>query len=430
MGQVCPKAEKSPPSGLARRSEAFKTIAARGGAYQGQPLSRLDLTRAAFQGTPELSDGARCLLGFYLSHLDTTRLGEGSTSVWPGNAAAGAALGKKDSTIRRLKGELEHAGFLIRKYDRRNRPLDGDAIDLSPFLAQTPDILRALDERNAARRGAWKEARRPDQETQAAIDKSDERRRSILSGDPPEFERLNSTGINPDSCLGFEDFGEREPADSLPPPSAVSMAKQQLLDAKVLAKALDLSPSLTAALDPDGGGICPQQAAHRIWAALPGLFPDDSAGSIGHTFLWCAKRHGAKSFLFLAVALEDPTAKDRRKLFGWFATHPEQIDLTRNIARIRHKPKPIDPADDTPKLPADPFEREIAEIIADEMGAPAYNSWLAPQSVRFTVKGDHRVRIEHESKIARKYLIERYGSALARAAERLGYRGYTVKEPD
>lgn len=432
MGQVCPILEEDSESspGIARRFDNFEETAKRGGAYQGMPLSRLDLTRAAFQGTPDLSDGARCLLGFYLSHLDTTRLGEGATSVWPGNAAAGDALGKKDPTIRRLKGELEEAGFLIRKYDRRNRPLDGDAIDLSPFLAQAPAILRRLDERSAERRAAWDEARRPDQDTKAAVAQSDLAAESILSGNPLKNERLNSTLDLSDSCLGFDDFGEEGRGDSIPPPSAISAAKQRMLDAKVLAKALDLSPALRSALDPDGGGVCAEQAAHRIWSALPKLFPADSAGSISHTFLWCANRHGAKAFLFLAVALEDPSVKDARKLFGWFATHPKKINLSRNLARIRHKPKRIEPTDNKPNLPADSFEREIAEIIADEIGAPAYNSWLAPQSVRFTVKGDNRVRIEHESSIARKYLIERYGGALARAAERLGYSGYTVKEPE
>ncbi|MEO1280136.1 MAG: hypothetical protein AAFV69_00220 [Pseudomonadota bacterium] len=423
MGQVCLKDEDDPPtgslSGIAKRRDNFSDTAERGGAYQGLPISRLDLTRAAFQGTPELSDGARCLLGFYLSHLDTKRLGEGVTSVWPGNAAASEALGKKDPTIRRLKGDLEAAGFIIRKYDRRNRPLEGGAIDLSPFLIEVPAILKGIDERNAARRKVWEEARAPDQSTADAIS----------SGDPLKNERLNSTPKNIDSCFGFEGFEEKKPDEAELPTEAVTEAKQAIGEAKMLRKALDLSPKLSGALDPENIGISVETAASNIWSVLPDLFPNDSANSISHTFLWCAKRHGAKAFLFLAVALEDPTAKDPRKLFGWFATNPEKIDLSRNLARIKHKPKPIEAADDKPNLPADSFEREIGAAIAAEIGAPAYNSWLASKSVRFTVKGDNRVRIEHESAIARKYLQERYSRALKAAADALGYDGYVVKEP-
>lgn len=419
MGQVCLK-DEDPPEGVARRYDNFDETAERGGAYQGMPISRLDLARAAFQGTPELSDGARCLLGFYLSHLDTKRLGEGITSVWPGNAAACEALGKKDPTIRRLKGDLEEAGFIIRKYDRRNRPLEGDAIDLSPFLIEVPAILKTIDARSAARRHAWQEARQADQSTA----------RAKLSGDPLKNERLNSTPKNLDSCLGFEGFEEDKRGDMGLSTMVVADAKQAIGETKALRKALDLSPRLSNALDPENTGISVETAASKIWSVLPDLFPNDSANSISHTFLWCAKRHGAKAFLFLAVALEDPTTKDPRKLFGWFATNPEKIDLSRNLARIKHKPKPVKPMDDTPILPFDSFECEIGAAIAAEMGAPAYNSWLAPNSVRFTVKGDNRVRIEHESAICRKYLLERYSEDLKAAARALGYDGYIVKEPE
>ena len=428
-GQVCLKeetysdaarerAKENSRRGTALRSANYDEVAARGGEYYGLPVSRLDLWRAASQATPGLSDGARSLLNLYLTCLDTRKLADGVTSVWPGNGTAGRKLGKKDPTIRRLKGELEKAGYLIRKYDRRNRPLDGDAIDLAPFLAMVPSLLRSLDEDAAERKAAWEEQRKPDASTAHAE----------MSGDPLKNEPQNSTRKLFDSCLGSEGF-EKDEADSLSTPSTPMPASMQAFrEAKVINDALELSPRLKAAMDPEDEGISAQQAGERIWSVLPDLFPNDGANSMNHTFLWCAQRHGAQAFVFLAVALEDPTVKDARKMFGWFATHPEKIDLSRNLERIKHKPKPIEEKPQTLNKPGNAFENKIAEVIAAVIGVAKYNSWFAPHSIRFRESGGNMLIIEHESSVARNYIPNNMSAELRIAAENLGYDGYRVEE--
>ncbi len=418
-GQICLEEteEEEVFPGIAKRAENFQETAARAGDYNGQPISRLDLIRAAASGMPELPDAEFRLLIYYLCKLDTRKLGESKTSVWPGSVTTCDETGKGQSTIRRLKGRLEKSGLVIRKYDQRNRPLDGDAVDLAPYLAQVPSIMRKIEEKASIRQARWDTSRTPDEKTADAI----------VSADALRNERLNSTPKPLDSCLELEDSEKSDAENSSTNSQDFLATKRAVEDAKTINKALDLSPKLKTALDPDDQGVSAKQAADRIWSALPKLIDNDGSNSINHTFLWCAKRHGAKAFIFLAVALEDPTAKDPRKLFGWFATHPQKIDLTRNLERIKHKPKPFALNDDKPRLPGGTFENGIALAIVDQIGVPAYNSWLDPQSIRFTVKSD-RLVIEHGSPIAQKYLRERYGAQLSRAAETLGYDGFMIKD--
>ena len=426
MGELRPKESDDQPGscvqpGIAKRYDNFGDTTGQGANYQGEPITRLDLMRAQAQGLPGLSDGARCLLGFYLTHLDTRRLGQGETAVWPGNAAASEALGKKDPTIRRLKGELEQAGLIIRKYDRRNRPLEGGAIDLAPFLSRVPDLLRAIDKRIAARRATWHEARQPDQTTLLT-------QKTKTSGQGLEFKRLNSPLKLTDSCMDLIEFENEQKSKPIALTDTISDAELIQQESKAIAEALDLSPKLKQALDPEAAGLSVEEAAKSIWAALPGLFPNDSAHSLNHTFLWCTKRHGARAFLFLAVALEDPATKDPRKLFGWFATNPEAIDLSRNLERIRHKPKPVVATEVKAKLPGNGFEDEIAQTIIKELGVPAYNSWFAPESIRLAIKGDELV-IHHGSKVAQRYM-ERHGRAMKRAVRALGCKTYRLCDLD
>ncbi|MEM6415470.1 MAG: DnaA N-terminal domain-containing protein [Pseudomonadota bacterium] len=403
--------------GVAKRADNFRDVARNGAEYQGYPLSRLDLMRAAAIGTASLSDAARSLLTVYLCHLDTRRLSEGLTCVWPGNEAVGQAIGKTDSTIRRLKGDLEKAGYILRQYDRRNRPLEGGAIDLSPFLTAAPAILEDIEAKSAARKQAWADARKP----------ASPKVVSISSGEAPKSARQNSTRKLSDPCLEFSEF---EKAKEGKPPintRVIADAKQLILDQQAINQALDLSKRLKNEIDPEGEGVSPTQAADRIWEALPKLFPNDGAHSLGHTFLWCAKRHGAKAFLYLAVALEDPTVKDPRKLFGWFATHTEDIDLSRNLERIKHKPKPVDPQETMPKLPGGTFENEIGQAIADRISVPAYNSWFNPQSIRFVIKTDKLI-VEHANGFARDEINKRFARQLNAAAKEMGLNGFEIKE--
>ncbi|MEM6415414.1 MAG: helix-turn-helix domain-containing protein [Pseudomonadota bacterium] len=428
MGQLCLsnglRTDIEPSKGFAKRHSNFIEVTRDGEAYDGVPVTRLDMMRAIAQGLPDLSDGARCLLGFYISHLDTTRLSEGRVSVWPGNAAACEALGKKDPTVRRLKNELEKAGFIIRRYDKRNRPLEGDAIDLSPLLVQIPSILSDIEMRANARHAAWQDAKQANKSSRRS--QGSLTNKPKLSGEALEKERLNSPFKKTDSCINFD---RNKKARRLKKTSLWNIplaTKTTLDDQKTINDALALSSKLKAALDPEGQGISPKQAAKSIWSSLPKLFPEDAANSINHTFLWCAQRHGAKAFLYLAIALEDPTTRDPRRLFGWFATNPDKIDVSRNLERIHHKPRPIEETDLKPNLPGNIFEDEIGAVIAEQIGIGNYNSWFAPQSIRYTAKTDKLI-IEHGGSFAREQLKKRFGRQLEAGASLLGFNGFEIK---
>ena len=161
MGQVCLKSNaqvgegaepKASPTGVAKRAKSFEKTKAKAELIAMLPTPRINLDRACAQGTPDLSAGERCLLAFYLSHLSTKDQADGKSCVWPGAWNAANALGVAQSTIRRHKAALEEKGLIIRKYDHFNRPVDGGAIDLKPFIVSAAQRLKDIDKRLRDRR--------------------------------------------------------------------------------------------------------------------------------------------------------------------------------------------------------------------------------------------------------------------------------------
>jgi hypothetical protein len=373
-------------------------------------MRRLDIDRAAAQGTPSLSDGARSLLHFYLTHLSIGDIEAGETAIWPGAVAAMEALGIGEASLRRRKRELEAAGFIIRQYDRRNRPLDQAAIDLAPFLERVPAILEELAARLESRKRRFADAREADASTETAITTAQAIKDDRLKQSPLE---------ESESCTAFEDVrgGEAEP----PPQTAAPAAREAQEDAKTIRMALDLSPKLAAALAPDGARVTPRLAGNRLNDALAELFPDGKARNIGHTFLWAARRFGAGAWLRLAIAVEDPAVKDPIRYFGWLATTDQAIDINGNIDRLRALHPPAMKLD----APRDSFGRAAAEAIADRLGVEVYNAWFDGQATRFAVSGD-TLLIETESPAAlRKF--ESFRDDLNAAAGSLGFEGVTIR---
>ena len=402
--------------GLAKRAENFADISARAGEFTPQPISRVDMDRAAMQGTPSLSAGARCLLGFYLSHLSALEIEQGKTGVWPGAWNASTALGVSESTIRRQKAELEQKGFILRKYDRRNRPLENDAIDLAPFLAQVADIIAEINARLDARRESFAGQRAPDASTA----------RANMTAQVRNNERLNSPPESLDSCFIFSGFEEEGQGHTDINTNAITEAKRAFEDAKIVNQAIRLSPKLKAAIASEGEALSASEAARRIWQALPKLFPKAGDRSISHTFLWCAQRHGAGAFTRLAVALEDPKIKNPQKYFGWLATTADDVDLTAHLERIQHKPAPEKPAATVLDVPGDSFGDEVAREIAGLIGVPKYNSWLARKNTRYAQSREGLV-IETVSSVCLDRLNNHMSAQLRVAATRLGFNRVIIR---
>jgi hypothetical protein len=409
-GQVRPEFTESPGPGFAKRPANFLETAARAGAFAPSAMRRLDIDRAAAQGTPSLSDAARSLLHFYLTHLSITDIESGETAIWPGAVAAMEALGIGEASLRRRKRELEAAGFIIRQYDRRNRPLDQAAIDLAPFLERVPAILEELAARLESRKRRFADAREADASTENAI----------TTAQAIKDDRLKQSYFKEsDTCTAIEDVraGPTEP----PPPTAAPAASDLQEDAKTIRMALDLSPKLSAALAPDGARVTPRLAGNRLNDALAELFPEGKARNIGHTFLWAARRFGAGAWLRLAIAIEDPAVKDPIRYFGWLATTDQTIDIAPNIERLRAlHPPPL-------KLdaPADDLGRAAAEAIAGRIGAETFNAWFDRKATRFGVfRGD--LLIETESAAALRKMRD-LSADLNAAAGVLGFEGVTIR---
>lgn len=120
-----------------------------------QNLAAYDVQQAIALGLPSLSPQERALLQFYISFLNLKKLSEGKTSVWPSNQLTCTLLGISVQTLRRYKGLLEHKGYILRRYDRKNRPLKHGAIDLAPLLCQVRDLLNDIQEKFDAQKAYY-----------------------------------------------------------------------------------------------------------------------------------------------------------------------------------------------------------------------------------------------------------------------------------
>jgi hypothetical protein len=110
------------------------------------------------------------------------------------------------------------------------------------------------------------------------------------------------------------------------------MVRQELLAAVQVCPRL--APLVPATLLADPASAGPADAA-RIAAAAEEWLPEAERNN-GLSVSWGWRRHGPRVIAMLAIALEDPSIRDRCKYFGWMATRdPEGApDLRLNFARI------------------------------------------------------------------------------------------------
>ncbi|MEP3244605.1 MAG: hypothetical protein ABJN40_16965 [Sneathiella sp.] len=106
-------------------------------------LSGYEIQKAIALGLPDLTAQERDLLQFYAAFLNIIAVKEGKASVWPSNRVTCQLLGISEASLRRYKAALEYKGYIFRRYDQRNRPLERGAIDLVPFLCQVEGLRRS-----------------------------------------------------------------------------------------------------------------------------------------------------------------------------------------------------------------------------------------------------------------------------------------------
>ncbi len=383
--------------GWAKRGGQFETLKRACEGAPPSPVTRIDLDRAIAQGTPDLSSGARCLLMFYASHLAVDDIKHNQTSVFPGAARATACLGVSPATLRRHKSELEEAGFIIRCYDRRNRPLEGGAIELSPLLMKIPAILAKLSANMEAQRDHWRSGRCPD----AA---------SSLSAQERKDEPLNKPKKSSENSFvdgRIEGGGGHQPAGSgpvAPIPADTTLIEQILRHA----------PKLRAALPAEFEPADPM-ATGALRAVLPDLFPNESAASIGHTGLWAEQRLGTAMFAAVAIAIEDPEVRRPAAYFGRLVTRAEGYDPRENLKRLAE----LNPAQVELERHGDPLSDRVLEGLADQIGIPAATSWFGGGRVRIGLH-DSALVIETSGSFASQRIRERYLEELSAVALKEG----------
>ncbi|MEM9810233.1 MAG: hypothetical protein AAF788_03310 [Pseudomonadota bacterium] len=395
-----------PKPGFARRREDFESLKQECLGVSLSPITRIDLDRSIAQGTSELSAGARCLLAFYASHLSLDHVHQGKTGVFPGTARATACLGISPATLRRHKAELEEAGYLIRCYDRRNRPLEGGAIDLRPLLSKVPAMLKHLTADQQSLRHHWQDNRSPDE---ASSMNTQERTLEPLN-------RTKNSSVN--SLVSSEDNKEEKTNLSQKMSSSIEVQDQNLID-QVLAS----SPTLRAALAEDFSGQTPEPM-RLLREALPKLFPQETATSISHTGLWAEQRLGASMFAAVAIALEDPDVRRSAAYFGRLVTQAEDYDPTENLKRL----KDLHPAKIQRPQHDDPLSEEFTKALAKELGEAATASWFAPQAFQAvrTKPGELTLKFAHG--FALRTAQDRHADAISRTATSLGYTTLVFKQ--
>ncbi|NNU14705.1 hypothetical protein HK107_00020 [Parvularcula sp. ZS-1/3] len=367
---LCPK------PGLALRAEGYEeTARACENANPAPDLNRLKIDKALALGTAEeLTPQERCLMMALLAHLDVQATAYGETSVWPGSARLCGLLGMGESTLRRLKGSLEEKGFILRKYDRMNRPLKGGALDLKPFLLRVDKLLAGIGHTENDER-----SRRDDLHSERYD------HRSNKSTKAPTAER-------PIGNLPTQ-ISERTPE-----PSATGKSTSPSPEEEAAERIL---PGITQDPLKAAASILGEKKARRLWD-------------------WAERRHGSSSLLALAIAGKSKRVRDPAAWFAWFATSAQDVDLEGLAAEIASAPVPI-------MQSSDPLVARLQTAFAESAGEGAALSYLSRAEI---IEVDDRLEVRPTGRLAANRLQTLHHDALQRASRQLGYSAAIVRTPD
>ena len=131
--------------GFAKRAPNFDAVCEQARAWRwspGESIARI--AAAVLKGTPTLTIQQRMTLLLYVEHLNQDRLEKDVACVWPSTALIADYLGCSESTARANRRGLEAAGYMVRDYNRANRPAGVEAYDLAPLVARL-DEMEAAD---------------------------------------------------------------------------------------------------------------------------------------------------------------------------------------------------------------------------------------------------------------------------------------------
>jgi hypothetical protein len=445
--------------GFAKRAPNFSEVCERAEQWRWQPGETIARIEAAvLKGTPTLTLQQRMTLMLYVDHLNQDRLEQNVACVWPSTALIADYLGCGESTARANRRAIEAAGFMVRDYNRANRPAGVEAYDLAPLIARLDEMETAdaaVRERAQARRALYSEtvvfgSRNT---ARAPIDRRLEQSQKNFSSpvrtnnDAPEARHIASQRPStpdghrtaPAHTTTARDQDNR-PKRGLPngasglagaktPPSVrAEMVRQELVAAvQICPRLAPLVPPHVLA-DPTSAG--PDLAA-RIAAAAEEWLPEADRNN-PLTVSWGWARHGPRVVAMLAIALEDPTIRNPCSYFGWMCTRDPNgaPDLRLNFARIMKAkgeipdagppaaeppPEPVlmdSPGADDPKWQA--IDAELQKIVRQG----AYGSWFS--RIGFHGIEDGVLMLSTRSGLAADKLKKEYIPQILAAAESAG----------
>ncbi len=397
--------------GFAKRADNFEAVVQAAAGWRWEPgVTIWRIEDAVMLGARDLRPIQRLVLLHYVRRLNQEQLENNIACVWPSTARIAAEIGCSESTLRSHRKALEARGYMVRDYNRANRPADLEAFDLAPLAARLPELeanaaavdaeIREARERLAEHVVAERGFSAPAPETRRLEqshknDCSSVRRaaappaRNPLKSERPTAAHrrhteptrpkavANGSGsaiCSPEGASGIFAAG---PAAS----SLTEMVRQELL------AAFEASPRLAALVDAstltEPLHASPADIA-RIAAAIPDLLPEPERNN-DQTFRWAVKRHGLRAIAMLAIAIEDQDVRNPCKYFGKMASYDAAgaPDLRLNFARIlRAKGVAPPPAPSAPKLmdapgADDPTWRRIDAELRRRVPTGPYGSWFA-----------------------------------------------------
>ncbi len=444
--------------GFAKRAPNFDAVCEQARAWRwspGESIARI--AAAVLKGTPVLTIQQRMTLLLYVEHLNQDRLEKDVACVWPSTALIADYLGCSESTARANRRGLEAAGYMVRDYNRANRPAGVEAYDLAPLVVRL-DEMEAADtafrEAAQARRAQYLEpvvfaqryaaqapiTRRLEQshknDSSSVQDKDAPSPRSSSfarpAAPPATGNRKGSSGQHHSdgtssaicSPEGASGLGGARSA----PSAAAEMVRQELRAAVQVCPRLASLVGDHILADPASAG--PADVA-RIAAAAETWLPEierNNALSVG----WGWARHGPRVIAMLAIALEDPAIQSPCKYFGWMVTRTAQgaPDLRLNLARIMRvkgeiplpdvtaapKPAPL-PLMFAPGADEAPWPEINAEILRlIRMGA--HGSWFG--AIGFHGISDGVITLSTPTGIAADRIKRDYVDAIKLAAGTVG----------
>lgn len=443
--------------GFAKRADNYVEIVALADSFQGlQGVTWHSLTDTLFDGFPFLgiSEGAHHVLMLLCRHLTTAHWASGGDIlVWPSNDRLAKCCGVSDRTIQQRLKELEAAGLVIREYTRINSRMSGrqanrpqGGINLAPLGAKLAALRSAIDD---ARREAEAEREaRYSRLDDVSFEQGISRRDEISFGHKQSHLNHSTETVPQVARAPYESDATRRIADGITiedqptqhhsrntkergSPGGEGFSSERQLDRSIVAEtargamlaAIQLSPTLsevsplaaleTASID---------EILRHIGRVIVPIFPDRNTAL---TWDWAVKRHGWRALLCLVAAIEDPTVRDRYRMFGYFATCVDtgQLDLSSNFKRIeRLRPAPIvaepDPApieDKSADLP--PAWAAIIDHLRKDLSAATVAAWIEPLNFRDIERGC--LRLVAPSRFHADHVTREFEQRLLHAARRV-----------